>query len=74
MREPYFDGHNITWNFRNPWKVPVHLNGSDGLSIHPGINEEEQPWTYVDDIYRTAVFELNSTKIYNKLKVNRYMY
>jgi hypothetical protein len=73
MREPYFDGESINWKYRNPWKAPVNLNGTDALSFFPDVRPDSQVWGYIDDLYRTASFTYNSTKRYNKLKYHRFL-
>ncbi len=74
MREPYFDGKNITWKTRNPWKSEVHLNGTDALVFNPNIQTDDQIWGYLDDLYRTSHFKYNSTKKMLKLNIYRYLY
>jgi hypothetical protein len=73
MREPYFDGNSITLKSRNPWRSPVRLNGTDGLSFNPGVKPEDKVWGYLDDLYRTSSFDYNSTKKYEKLNIYRYV-
>ena len=73
MREPYFDGNQTTWAFRNPWKSFVQLKGTDALSFPPNVDPDEIIWAYLDDLFRTCSFTFNSTKKFNKLKAHRFM-
>lgn len=73
MREKYFDGKKISWKYRNPWKQMTVLNGTDALSFHPILKKEENPWIYLDDLYRTGSFVYQSTKDFFKFRVNRYL-
>ena len=73
MREPYFNGKNITWKYRNPWKNATVLNGTDALTFHPDVNPDETLGAYLDDIYRTCSFIKNGTKNYHKLNSYRYV-
>lgn len=73
MREPYFDGKEVSMRIRNPWKGEVPLNGTDALSFAPQETPENVIWAYLDDLYRTTAFKYNSTKNYHKLKAYRFL-
>ena len=73
MREPYFNGKNVTWKYRNPWKNNSILNGTDALTFHSNIKENDVIGAFLDDIYRTCTFYKNGTKKYNKLNAYRFV-
>jgi hypothetical protein len=57
----YFDGENVKWEMITPWSENVQLQGSDGFSIPPNLNEEDTPPVYISSIARFANVKYKKT-------------
>ena len=74
MREPYFDGKNVTTAYRNPWKEMAPLNGTDSISFSPNLDKNTKPWAFLDDISRNGGFHYHNTQSYKGLTLLRFLY
>ena len=68
----YFDGKSIKPIYKDPWKIPTALEGTDAMSFKPLITEKDKPTAFIDDLYRVASFNYYNTKEYNGFKVKRF--
>jgi hypothetical protein len=73
IREPYFDGFNTSWIYRQPWRAPVNISGTDAISFSPSTDKNNLIFAYLDDLFIRVSFNYNSTKTYHKLKADRYV-
>lgn len=71
--EPYFDGKDVTTRYRNPWKERIPLNGTDAFSFNPVFSKSDNPWIYLDDLFRTSPFQYYNSTSYTNLNVLRFM-
>jgi hypothetical protein len=73
FKKPYFNGKTISSspvNILNNSLVP--LNGTDLVSVSPGVTKNTNIWGYIDDMYRTLGFTYNSNFEFKGLDAIRF--